>query len=249
MKDCILALGFFDSVHIGHKKIIEETILLSKKFNAVPAVLLMEGDLNFFTGKTTGLIFTPDERREIFSDLGIKKIVSFKLSKEFLDRSKSEFLKTLKDDYNVKGFVCGNDFTFGKNAEGNVDYLKKYCSDNALGLSVIDDVTDKGKRVSTRDIKKQLLCGDIEKANAELSYPFYYTVKDIFVKDGKTVLSFDDIKIVLFCGLYDAYFLRGGVKHFIKVSFNGNDHMLIIVSGNVSELEIGDKIFITEKIS
>ena len=248
MKDCILALGFFDSVHIGHKKIIEETIFLSEKFNAVPAVLLMEGDLNFFTGKTTGLIFTPDERREIFSDSGIKEIVSFKLSKKFLDRSKIEFLETLKIDYNVKGFVCGNDFTFGKNAEGNVDYLKKYCSDNDLKLSVIDDVTDKGKRVSTRDIKKLLLCGDIEKANAELSYPFYYTVEDIFIKDGKTVLSFDDIKIVL-NGLYDAYFLRDGVKHLMEVSFNGNDHTLNVLSGNVSELKTGDKIFITEKVS
>lgn len=249
MKDCILALGFFDSVHIGHKKIIEETILLSKKFNAVPAVLLMEGDLNFFTGKTTGLIFTPDERREIFSDSGIKEIVSFKLSKEFLDRSKSEFLKTLKNDYNAKGFVCGNDFTFGKNAEGNVDYLKKYCSDNDLGLSVIDDVTAKGKRVSTRDIKKLFLCGDVENANAELSFPFYYTVKDIFVKNGETALFFDYIKIVLYSGLYDAYFLRDGVKYFIKVSFNGSDHMMTVVSGDVSELKIGDKIFITGKVS
>ena len=249
MKDCILALGFFDSVHIGHKKIIEETILLSEKFNAVPAVLLMEGDLNFFTGKTTGLIFTPDERREIFSDLGIKEIVSFKLSKDFLDRSKDEFLETLKNDYNVKGFLCGNDFTFGKNAEGNVDYLKKYCLDNALALSVIDDVTDKGKRVSTRDIKKLLLSGDIKNANAELSCPFYYTIKAVFQKNGGTVLSFDNIKIVLGSGLYDAYFSKSGTKFFIKASFDGDDHILTIVSGNISNFKPGDKIFITEKVS
>lgn len=249
MKDCILALGFFDSVHIGHKKIIEETIFLSEKFNAVPAVLLMEGDLNFFTGKTTGLIFTTDERRDIFCGFGIKEIVSFKLSKEFLSRTKDEFLKILRNSYNVKGFVCGNDFTFGKNAEGNVAYLKKYCAENGLGLSVIDDVTNRGKRVSTRDIKKLLLDGDIKTANIELSRPFYYTVKNVFVKDGKTAITFDDMKIILRSGFYDGYFLTDEERFSVKLYFNGKDHTFTIVSGDVRALKSNDKIFITEKVS
>ncbi len=167
MKKTVLALGFFDSVHKGHKAIIDKTIEIANENGAMPAVLFLDGDLNVFTGKKSGLVFNSQEKKDIFCKLGIKNTVDFNVSNDFLKLTKTEFLKLILDK-NVCGFVSGKDFTFGFKAEGNVDFLREYCIDKNITVTVIDDVLLDNKRISTRNIKDLLLNGNVKKANEML---------------------------------------------------------------------------------
>lgn len=251
--DCILALGFFDALHVGHKKIIEDTVLLARQTGVNPAALIMEGDLNRFTRKTVGLVYTTEERKNLFIKLGINNLVSFKLDESFLSRSKEDFLETLTGDYGVKGFVCGRDFTFGKSAEGNVEYLSAYCKNKGLNLKVADDVLDGDKKVSTRNIKKVLLDGNVKKASKFLSEPFFYTAQNVqFNKDGLLV-EFDCSKIILKNGKYRGYLDSGEKKAYLTASFDGVKNSFTVVfdhlGANLNEkIEINDKIYITDGI-
>lgn len=251
--NCILALGFFDALHVGHKKIIEDTVLLARQTGVKPAALIMEGDLNRFTRKTVGLVYTTEERKNLFIKFGINTLVSFKLDASFLSRSKEDFLETLTGDYGVKGFVCGRDFTFGKSADGNVDYLSAYCKEKGLNLKVVDDVLDGDKKVSARNVKKMLLDGNVKAASKFLSEPFFYTAQNVqLTKDGFLV-EFDCSKIILKNGKYRGYLDCREKKEYLTAYFNGINNTFTVIfdrfGGNLNEkIEINDKIYITDGI-
>ena len=175
MKKIVLALGYFDSLHIGHQEILKRVKGLAEELFVEPAVFTFDGDLNAYFGKKPLQVFTKTEKELKLADLGITEIIYAPVSEEFLSKSKEEFLEFLDGRAEVVAYVCGSDFCFGNKAEGNVEFLKEYAENRGRKVIVVDEVLYNGNRASTTLVKNSLAIGDIKTANGLLGYDFSVT--------------------------------------------------------------------------
>ena len=169
----VLALGFFDSLHIGHCEIIANCKLLAKKLNASDVVFTFENDVASVFKKSSGLVYTFEERLQKFKKLQVDSLISTRFTKEFSQIEPLDFLKILINNFNVLGIVCGSDYTFGKDGEGTISTLVEFCKLNKIELQIINQVKMGEEKVSTSLIKEKLSLGKIEDANKLLGMPYF----------------------------------------------------------------------------
>ena len=154
----VLALGYFDSVHLGHQKVFEETVRLAKKFGVTPAAFTFTGDV-----KGTP-IQTENERLALFDSCGIDLTVTAEFNAEMKSMPGEEFFEILTCNFDVKALVCGFDYRFGANAECTADHLAEFCNKAGIALSVLPPVGIKEEKVSTSAVKTALSMGEPEVA-------------------------------------------------------------------------------------
>ncbi len=174
----VLALGYFDCVHVGHREVIKRAKDVADKLKCKLVVFTFGGNLRAMTdGKEHKFVFTPKEREELILSLGADEIYFAPASKEFLSLSKEEFLDKINDLYNIKCYVSGSDYRFGKGASGNIADITEYASVHSQKTIVVSYVVREGERVSTTSIKKLLSEGKIERANVLLGAQYFVTGK------------------------------------------------------------------------
>ncbi len=159
------ALGDFDGVHLGHIAVIEAAVKNCDNFT--PAVYTFSQNC-----KKANIITTNSEKEKIMHSLGIKKVIfdDFDTIKNY---SPLQFVKeVLIDKYNIKAIVCGNDFRFGKNAEGNIEILKKLCDEYNISLVTVNTIDANGSKISSSDIRKSIESGDMDTAKKMLGRYF-----------------------------------------------------------------------------
>ncbi len=170
----VLCLGGFDSIHLGHKKLILKAKELKNELNLDLAVFTYDNDIGSIGGKSGGLVFTYEERLSILNDLGVDEICLSHFSKEYANILPMDFLNQLVKNRNISALVCGKDFKFGKNASGNTDLLQEFCLKRSLRLCICDFEYDKlGNKISTTQIKKCLEVGDIAAVNQLLGNKYF----------------------------------------------------------------------------
>ena len=111
---CVLLLGGFDGLHAGHKKLVKK----AKSFGLPIGIMSIVG------GKEGEFLFTLSERKKAFQDAGVQFCFSMPFEK-IKNMQAEEFLCLLLQEFQVKAFVCGDDFRFGKGALGTPDFIKQ----------------------------------------------------------------------------------------------------------------------------
>lgn len=192
-KPLVLVLGFFDCLHIGHIKLIEEARKIARDNSSEVCLFTFEnGD---FT--SDGVVLTFDERVIKAERLGVGSVLKANFNEAFKNTSAEDFFNSLVGNVNVKGIVCGYDYTFGKGASGNVETLARLCRRKGAGLKVVDRQATEGEKISTTLVKNLLKTGKIGEANDYLGEPYF--VRGVVVK-GRAVgrrLGFPTANVVL----------------------------------------------------
>ena len=126
-KPCVVALGFFDGVHIGHQQVIKEAKraaveqelpLVIMSFFPHPKEVLSNGE------KVIPYLMPMNDKRRIFEELGVNCFYLIQFNKEFARLSPKEFVQTYLLEFGAKQVAAGFDFTYGHRGEGNMDTLK-----------------------------------------------------------------------------------------------------------------------------
>lgn len=165
----VIALGFFDSVHSGHKKVIQSAREIADKNGLTLTVFTFLGNVKAVLNKTNDkCVYLPKEREKLLKDLGADQVFFAPVTKEFLSQDRITFLDWLNQEYDIKYYVSGKDYTFGALGQGNVQVLSDYAKEHSQEYVVVDTHTLFNQKVSTSLIKKCLQNGDIVKANALL---------------------------------------------------------------------------------
>lgn len=185
----VMALGLFDSVHKGHKKVISTAVKIAEDLNVVPSVFTFKGDLKSAINKNAEKpVYDFCDRIALIKELGVKEIFAAGVVKEILDLDKTEFLNLLTERYDIVGFVSGEDFTFGKNGAGNKTDLAGFSAAKKIKYISVPLEKSGGIKISTTEIKRCLLSGDVKSANELLGEPFFK--RGIVYKDrgvGRTI--------------------------------------------------------------
>ncbi|MBQ9937394.1 MAG: bifunctional riboflavin kinase/FAD synthetase [Oscillospiraceae bacterium] len=180
------ALGFFDAVHIGHQKVIKAAVDYALENGIKSAVFTFSDKDGMLSKKSgSGYIYSEKKRQEIFTSLGVDYVVMPDF-KDINELSPKDFVELLCKRYNAKAFFCGEDFTFGKNAEGNSKLLSKMAESFGAKAFIIKQISFENKKVSSTYIKELLKRGDVKKVKALLNREYSFIGK---VVDGKKIGS------------------------------------------------------------
>ncbi|MDE7394974.1 MAG: riboflavin biosynthesis protein RibF [Clostridiales bacterium] len=168
------ALGFFDCVHRGHRALFEEAREMAGRVGAkVGAVTFSDNPSRTF-GKESQLIYTFEERKILLAQ-EVDAVLALPFSKELQNTPPPAFLQMLMRAFDVRGFVCGYDYKFGANAEGDSIFLQEFCSKNNIMCGIVQPITLENVRVSSTKVKELLHLGDIENVVRFLGHA--YTVE------------------------------------------------------------------------
>lgn len=170
----MLALGFFDCLHYGHRQLMKNLKALASRYSLTPAVFTFDDDFYASLGcADLKYVYTLDERLSILkSELGISDVLIASPSAEFIKKSGKEFIKYL-EAHNVKGVIAGEDFRFGIDAEYGLDELKEWAVSTHRVLVRQALIGAGGKKISTKDVRYILSFGEMELAKSLLCRKYF----------------------------------------------------------------------------
>ncbi|MEM6892940.1 MAG: bifunctional riboflavin kinase/FAD synthetase [Bacteroidota bacterium] len=170
-----VTIGTFDGVHIGHRSILERLINSAKSAGLRSTVLTFFPHPRMVLQKDTSikLLNTLEEKKAILKDLGLDYLVIHPFTKEFSRLSALEFTRdVLVNTLQCKKVVIGYDHRFGRNRNANIQDLVSFGSTLDFAVEEIPAQEIDEISVSSTKIRNALSEGDIETANAFLSYPY-----------------------------------------------------------------------------
>ena len=163
----VIALGFFDGVHIGHGALLKKTCERATELGAIPAAMSFDTHPDTLVfGTPTELLNTMDERKHLMQSLyGIEDVIFCHFDKAMMNMDWEAFV----EDYLVRELhachlVCGHDYHFGARGFGNAERLTEKCRALGLGCDVIGEVKLDGVTVSSTYLRRLLKEGRMEEA-------------------------------------------------------------------------------------
>ena len=178
MKEKVIALGFFDGVHLGHAALLRRTAAEAARRGCTPAVFTFDRvPKEVITGIPCPLINSPEDRRDLIYRLyGIREILMVPFDHEMMTTAWDEFVtKILVERYYAVHLVAGHDHHFGHKNQGSPELLMEKCGQMGLGCDIIPKVEVSGVAVSSTYIRRLLEVGQMERANQFLGHPHTLT--------------------------------------------------------------------------
>ena len=182
----VVATGFFDGVHVGHRLVIEQLVKAAAvRGDESMVVTFWPHPRNVLQkeARSLRLLTTLQEKKDILSGLGVDHVEVMQFTREFSDMTTEDYLRMLMDRFGVKTVLIGYDNRMGSNADG-ADQVARTAE--SLGLEVIrtDMVTSElGYAVSSTKIRERLEAGDVQAASAMLGYD--YTLHGVVIAGNR----------------------------------------------------------------
>ena len=171
--DHIIALGFFDGVHLGHAALLRRTAELAKVHGMAPAALSFdEHPMTRVSGKRVPLLTVPIDRTTLIRELfGIEESIVLRFNDDMMRMPWEQFLDSMIEEYHAAQIVCGYDYSCGFRGQGTAERLSERCRTLGVGCDVIQPVIVDGVRVSSSMIRNLIAEGDVETAARYYGHP------------------------------------------------------------------------------
>ncbi|OCG02036.1 bifunctional riboflavin kinase/FAD synthetase [Gilliamella apis] len=167
---CVLTLGNFDGVHLGHQQLINHLIEQGKKLNLPTAVMLFEPQpLEFFSKQAPTRLTSFKEKVQLIEKLGIDYIIAVPFTQTFANMSANAFIQDwLINKLNAKYIVIGDDFQFGRDRKGDINLLQQYTQNNHFSVESMPTFVWNNLRISSTAVREALFNSDFELARCLL---------------------------------------------------------------------------------
>ena len=178
MKERVIALGFFDGVHLGHAALLRRTVEAAAQRGVTPAVFTFDRPpKEVVTGVPCPLINSAEDRRELVRRLyGIQEVIMVPFDREMMTTPWDKFVTDiLVGRYHAVHLVAGHDHHFGHKNQGSPELLLEKCAELGLGCDIIPKVEVGGITVSSTYIRRLVELGQISRANRFLGHPHTLT--------------------------------------------------------------------------
>lgn len=180
----VIALGFFDGVHLGHQALLKTAAERAKEHDMDSAVFTFDrSPKEFVSGVPVPLISSAEDRKEVIHRLfPIDRVIVEPFDQAMMTMDWVDFVLMLAQKYRAGWLVAGHDFRFGHKNAGTPALLVKKAHQLGMGCDIIPAVTLDGVTVSSTHIRALLQAGKMEEAGRFLGYPYTITGK---VRHGK----------------------------------------------------------------
>ena len=177
-KPLVLAIGVFDGVHKGHRKLLNEAIQLAERLDAVPAALTFDPHPRSVLHPAAPVVLLLDlaERIRLLHDIGMSMAAVADFTPAFADTAPEDFLEQLfRQVPQLAGVVVGSQWRFGKGGSGNVDTLQKYAQEHNFTLLAVPELEIDNMTVSASTIRRLIANGELDAAERLLGYRYGIT--------------------------------------------------------------------------
>lgn len=172
-RETAVAIGKFDGVHMGHRRLLNEILAQKQKglaacvftFDPTPAVLFGLSD-----GKE---LTTREEKRCLFERMGVDILIEFPLTYETAAISPEDFVtEVLHKRMNTRFVAAGTDLSFGSRGAGNAGLLVRMSHELGFCVEIIDKILLQDIEVSSTYIRNLLESGQMQVVNEFLGMPY-----------------------------------------------------------------------------
>jgi len=169
-----VAVGNFDGLHLGHRKILSRLCALAEKRGLRSLVLTFDPHPERAIGKkSVRMIDTPEKRLERFCDTCVDAVVVTSFDMSFSRLSCPAFVDgILAARLGAREVVVGRDFRFGRNRRGDTGRLRALGRRVGLAVHVVPPAVVQGRIVSSSAIRRLLERGRVEEAARLLGRPY-----------------------------------------------------------------------------
>ena len=157
--ECVAAIGSFDGVHRGHRRVLET----ARAAGTPVTVVTFWPHPRLVLGNRVDLLSTLERRIELLEEAGVDEVLVVEFTPELAAREPAEFAESLLRQIGAKVIVVGESFRFGRAAAGDPALLRE------LGFDVRTVATLEG--VSSTNVRNLLRDGDVESAARLLGRP------------------------------------------------------------------------------
>lgn len=171
-----VAIGVFDGVHAGHRKLLARLREIAAETGSVPvAVTFSPHPRQVLQPDSAPTLLLPnDEKIRRLTENGVQAIVTIPFTREFAAKEPEDFIADcLKSDgITLCGVCVGKKWRFGAGGRGNAGLLTDLASRHNFLFSPVDEVEIRGETVSSSSIRAAAAAGDLEKATCFLCAPY-----------------------------------------------------------------------------
>ena len=173
-KAAVIAIGNFDGVHIGHQALFHEVIEKADAIDGTSIAMTFEPHPIRVLKKNNHppLITLYEQKTELIERAGIDVLICVPFTLEFASLSAEAFIKDLLvAKIGMRAIIVGEDYTFGKNREGNLKVLESYADQMGYEVIVADWIKAAQKfsdRISSTRIRELVMAGEVEPARKML---------------------------------------------------------------------------------
>jgi riboflavin kinase/FMN adenylyltransferase len=196
MKECVLTIGNYDGIHLGHQTLINHVISESRSLQVESAVITFEPHpKEFFTPeKAPQRVISLREKLEFFQAHRIDRVYVIKFNEKFSKLTASEFIDILKLKVKAIGLVVGSDFRYGNMREAGLDELK------TTGIKVTQPGTIflEKERISSSLVRDALKQSNFMRVEELLGRPYMISGRVIHGEKRGRTLGFATANIHMF---------------------------------------------------
>lgn len=170
----VVAIGFFDGYHLGHREIVR-TLMRLRKPGHRSAVLTFRNHpaTHLRPGSEPPLITTTEERIDLLGDAGIDELYLIPFDAAFASLAPEAFVdEVLVGTLGARGVVVGENFRYGARRAGGVADAAARLGALGIPFAAVSNVRRGDVRVSSTRIRELLAAGDVESANVLLGEPY-----------------------------------------------------------------------------
>ncbi|MDX1707659.1 MAG: bifunctional riboflavin kinase/FAD synthetase [Desulfobacterales bacterium] len=184
--NAVITIGNFDGVHIGHQALFHEVIEKADALKGTSIAMTFEPHPMRVLKKNNHppLITLYEQKQELIERSGIDVLICVPFTRAFSEMSAEKFIKELLiEKIGMKAIIVGEDYTFGKNREGNLALLKSYASQMDFEIIVakwIKATRNVPDRISSTRVRDLVMAGEIETARKMLGR--HYQIRGMVVK-------------------------------------------------------------------
>ncbi len=174
-RDCVLTIGNFDGVHLGHQAVLAKVQQLAAALGLPAVVMVFEPQpLELFKPDAAPARLTRfREKYHWLARLGLDRLLCVNFNADFAGQEPQAFIEQLLlGKLGVRHLIVGDDFCFGKNRAGNFALLQQAAARYGFGLTSTASLKQDDQRVSSTLIRQALEQNDLTQAEQMLGRPF-----------------------------------------------------------------------------
>lgn len=172
---CVLTIGNFDGVHLGHVEVLKGLVQDSKRYNLPSTVMLFERQPQefFAKDKAPARLTRLRDKLALLAKLDIDRVICVSFTQQFAQQSAEYFVQhILAEKLGVKALTVGDDFKFGHARRGDFNMLKEIGESVSMHVKSTASLRRDDCRVSSTLIRAALAKGDLDTAHQMLGHTY-----------------------------------------------------------------------------
>jgi riboflavin kinase/FMN adenylyltransferase len=170
----VVAVGFFDGFHLGHRAIVRELLRMRKPGERTAVVTFRDHPITHLRpGHQPPLIMTLEERINSIARAGIDETFVLRFDDSIATLGPREFLdEMLVKRIGACALIVGENFRFGAKRAGDIGFAREHLAERGLRFAAVPNELDGGERVSSTRVRAAIAAGDLAQADRLLGAPY-----------------------------------------------------------------------------